>query len=82
MFQRVLANLDVATGTEALSGTYETNGTATATHTEPYVAIASISDMPAAQTYTAAITAPITSVPLESAAPDLGVRFVRRDMVA
>ena len=82
MFQRVLGNLDVATGTEALTGTYETNGTASATHTEPYVAIPSISGMPAAQTYTAAITAPITSVPLESAAPDLYGKFMRREINA
>ena len=82
MFQRVLGNLDLATGLEALTGTYETNGTASATHTEPYVAIPSISGMPAAQSYMAAITNPITSVPLESATPGLYGKFVKRKINA
>ena len=82
MFQRALGNLDLATGTEALTGTYETNGTASATHTNQYVAIPSISGMPASQSYTAAITNPITSVPLESAAPDLYGKFVKREIDA
>ena len=68
LFARVLGNLDVATGLEALSGTYETNGTAIATHLEPYVAIPSITGSGAAPSYTAAITNPITSVPAESVA--------------
>lgn len=62
MFTRVLGNVDLATGGEVLTGTYESNGTANATHTEPYVAIPSITGSGAAPTYTAAITAPITSV--------------------
>ena len=68
MFARVLGNLDLATGEIALSGTYESNGTADATHTEPYVAIPSITGSGAEASYTAAITGPITSVPFESAA--------------
>ena len=82
MFQRVLANLDLATGTEALTGTYETNGTASATHTEPYVAIPSISGMPAAQSYTGAITNPITSVPLNPTPSGVNGKFVKREINA
>lgn len=82
MFQRVLGNLDLATGMEALTGTYETNGTASATHTGPYVAITSISGMPASQSYTATITNSLTSVPLESATPGLYGKFVKRDINA
>jgi len=62
MFSRVLGNVDLATGGMALIGTYESNGTANATHSEPYVAIPSLTGSGAAPTYTAAITAPITSV--------------------
>ena len=36
-FRRVLENRDIALGTTELTGTYETNGTASATHTEPFV---------------------------------------------
>ena len=43
MFERVLANMDIATGDTTLTGTYETNGTASATHTEPFVALPSTS---------------------------------------
>lgn len=68
MFKRVLDNVDLATGEEALTGTYETNGTADATHTEPYVAIPSATNSGAASSYTAVITNPITSVPVESVA--------------
>ncbi|KAL6721823.1 hypothetical protein ACLMJK_000928 [Lecanora helva] len=68
LFSRVLGNLDIATGEEPLTGTYESNGTANATHTEPYVAIPSITGSGAAPSYTAAITNPITSVPEESVA--------------
>ena len=48
-----------------VNGTYHTNGTANATHTEPYVAIPSVTGSGAAEAYTAAITNPITSVPAE-----------------
>ena len=68
LFTRVLGNLDLATGELPLTGTYESNGTANATHTEPYVAIPSITGSGAAASYTAAITNPITSVPAESVA--------------
>ena len=68
MFERVLGNVDIATGDIVVTGTYETNGTADATHTEPYVAIPSITGSGAAPTYTAAITNPITSVPAEMVA--------------
>ena len=60
--------MDVATGEEALTGSYVSEGEANATHTEPYVAIPSITGSGAAASYTAAITNPITSVPFESAA--------------
>ncbi|KAL8839877.1 MAG: hypothetical protein Q9170_001557 [Blastenia crenularia] len=36
-FRRVLENRDIALGTEELTGTYITNGTADSTHTEPFV---------------------------------------------
>ncbi|KAL8842123.1 MAG: hypothetical protein Q9176_002815 [Flavoplaca citrina] len=36
-FRRVLANRDVATGEEELTGMYSTDGNANATHTEPFV---------------------------------------------
>ena len=66
-FARVLGNVDIATGEMAVSGTYESSGPANATHSEPYVAIPSITGSGAAVSYTAAITNPITSVPFESA---------------
>ena len=66
MFSRVLGNLDIATGEEAVTGSYVTNGTANATHTEPYVAIPTVTgNSTLAFSYTAAITGPITSVPPE-----------------
>lgn len=68
LFARVLGNVDLATGEDTLTGTYESNGTATATHSEEYVAIPSITGSGAAPSYTAAITNPITSVPAESVA--------------
>ena len=68
LFERVLGNVGIATGDTVLTGSYETNGTANATHTEPYVAIPSITDSGAASSYTAPITAPITSVPAEMVA--------------
>lgn len=37
MFNRTIKNMDIATGEEAVTVSYETNGTASATHTEPYV---------------------------------------------
>ncbi|MCJ1426652.1 hypothetical protein MMC29_004555 [Sticta canariensis] len=39
LFKRVLENTDVATGKVAVTENYGTNGSATATHTEPYVAL-------------------------------------------
>lgn len=36
-FRRTLGNRDLALGTTELTGTYITNGTANATHTEPFV---------------------------------------------
>ncbi len=51
-----------------VTGTLATNGTANATHTEPYVAIPSVTGTGLEPSYTAAITNPITIVPLESAA--------------
>ncbi|MCJ1309008.1 hypothetical protein MMC25_002663 [Agyrium rufum] len=41
MFRRVLGNLIVADGSEMVTLDYSTNGTATATHTEPFVALPS-----------------------------------------
>jgi hypothetical protein len=41
MFKRVLADKDLATGDVDLAGTYETNGDASATHTEPFAALTS-----------------------------------------
>ena len=69
MFKRVLGNLDIATGKTTITGSYETTGEANATHTEPYVAIPSATGSGAAESYTAAITNPITSVVEESAVP-------------
>ena len=60
MFQRVLANQDIATGDIALTGTYETNGTVSATHTEPFVALPSTS-APASGTAGASAPAATTS---------------------
>jgi len=68
MFQRVLGNIDVATGEEVVTGTLATNGTANATYTEPYVAIPSVTGTGVEPSYTAAITNHITSVPAESVA--------------
>ncbi len=66
MFARVLGNVDIATGEEVVTGSYVTNGTANATHTEPYVAIPTVTGNGTLElSYTAAITAPITSVPPE-----------------
>lgn len=39
LFKRVLGNKDVATGEVPVTGNYGTNGSATATHTEPFVAL-------------------------------------------
>lgn len=41
MFQRVLEHLDIGTGLEKVTAEFETSGNATATHTEPYVALPS-----------------------------------------
>ena len=66
MFSRVLDNVDIATGEEVVTGSYVTNGTVNATHTEPYVAIPTVTgNSSEAFSFTAAITAPITSVPPE-----------------
>jgi hypothetical protein len=37
MFDRTIKGLDIATGHQSITPTYETNGTAQATHTEPFV---------------------------------------------
>jgi len=37
LFQRSLLGLDIATGKIAVTGDYTTDGTAKATHTEPFV---------------------------------------------
>ena len=66
MFARVLGNVDIATGEEVVTGSYVTNGTANATHTEPYVGAPTVTGNGTLElSYTAAITAPITSVPPE-----------------
>lgn len=91
MFSRVLGNVDIATGETVVTGTYATNGTANATHTEPYVAIPVVTGNGTSQlSYTAAITNPITSVPAEagqvvetaSATTTDGMhgRYVRREL--
>ena len=41
MFQRVIEHKDIATGEEAVTANLTTNGTAKATHTEPFVALPS-----------------------------------------
>ena len=41
MFRRVLGNVDIASGEVELTATYQTNGTANATHTEPFVPLPS-----------------------------------------
>ena len=65
-FSRVLGDVDIATGDVAVTGTYETNGTANATHTEPYVAVPTVTGNSTLEvSFTAAITNPITSVPPE-----------------
>lgn len=69
MFRRALGNVDIATGGTVVSGTYETNGTANATHTEAFVAIPSYTGTGVAPSYTAAITNPLTTVPAESVVP-------------
>lgn len=58
----MLGHLDIATGEIPVTETLETTGQANSTHTEPYVAIPSITASGAAPSYTAAITNPITSV--------------------
>lgn len=91
MFSRVLGNVDIATGDTLVTGSYETNGTANATHTEPYVAIPTVTGNGTyLLSFTAAITNPITSVPPEgdevvetaSATTTDGVfgRFVQREL--
>lgn len=66
LFGRVLGHVDIATGTEVVTGSYVTNGTVNATHTEPYVAIPTVTGNSSLEvSYTAAITGPITSVPPE-----------------
>ena len=91
MFSRVLGNVDIATGDTLVTGSYETNGTVNATHTEPYVAIPTVTgNGTSLLSFTAAITNPITSVPPEgdqvvetaSATATDGVfgRFVRREL--
>ena len=37
LFNRTINHLDIASGTETITATYETNGTASATHTESFV---------------------------------------------
>ena len=65
-FSRVLGDVDLATGKVVVTGGYETNGTANATATEPYVAIPTVTGNSTAEfSFTAAITVPITSVPPE-----------------
>ena len=89
MFSRVLGNVDIATGDTLVTGSYETNGTANATHTEPYVAIPTVTgNGTSLLSFTAAITNPITSVPPEgdqvvetaTATPGTFGRFVRREL--
>lgn len=41
LFERTLGNVDLATGTEPVTGTLATNGTAKATHTNSYVPLPS-----------------------------------------
>ncbi|MCJ1405649.1 hypothetical protein MMC11_008878 [Xylographa trunciseda] len=53
MFRRVLGNLTLADGSEQVTLTYETNGTATATHTEPFVSLPPTSTASASSTATA-----------------------------
>ncbi|KAL8883220.1 MAG: hypothetical protein Q9192_007345, partial [Flavoplaca navasiana] len=51
-FRRVLANRDIATGEEELTGMYSTDGNANATHTEPFVPL-STTEAPASSIATA-----------------------------
>ena len=53
MFRRVLGNLTLADGSEQVTLTYETNGTATATHTEPFVPLPATSTASTSSTATA-----------------------------
>lgn len=46
MFQRVLEHLDIGTGLEKVTADFETSGNASATHTEPYVALPSSTATP------------------------------------
>lgn len=62
LFQRTLDNLDLATGETRLTGTYETNGTETATHTESFVPLPSTS-APASGTSAAAPAATTSGTP-------------------
>ncbi len=41
MFQRTIENTDIATGEQRVTPDLRTNGTAKATHTEPFVALPS-----------------------------------------
>lgn len=43
LFERVLAQKDIATGEVDLTGTYDTTGDEFATHTEPFVPLAATS---------------------------------------
>ncbi|CAF9908159.1 hypothetical protein IMSHALPRED_006597 [Imshaugia aleurites] len=90
MFSRVLGNVDLATGEKVVTGSYETNGTVNATHTEPYVAIPTVTGSGSSLlSFTAAITAPITSVPPEgdqvvetasATTHEVYGRFLKRDL--
>ena len=92
LFKRVLDNVDVASGEEPVTPTLMTNGTANATHTEMYVPIPSVTGTDILPSYTAAITGPITEVPIESvvAAPSASAsetitdgaygRFMKKDV--
>ena len=55
MFRRVLGNLTLADGSGPVTGTYSTNGTATATHTESFV------PLPPTSTASAAPSAPVVA---------------------
>ena len=58
LFRRVLGNVIIADGSEPISDDYSTGGKASATHTEPFVAVTSLSSLvPASSAVSAAPSA-------------------------
>lgn len=63
LFNRTINGLDTATGTEKVTVDLSTNGTAQATHTEPFVALTTAAASSASGTALASGTATAKSLP-------------------